>query len=140
MDSIAWHQQANERDVSEGVMILELANRASELFPDSLRNKKSRRNGIRRSLSKSARHAGLKSVFCRVSAPESNVFRSAKSWSGHNLGGSAESADRRNRSGSVVLQSRLKFCVVFSCLSVFLSPPFQPHFCSSLSYRLRVFS
>jgi hypothetical protein len=32
MDSIAWHQQANERDVSEGVMILELANRASELF------------------------------------------------------------------------------------------------------------
>lgn len=32
MDSIAEHQQANESYISEGVMLLELANRASELF------------------------------------------------------------------------------------------------------------
>lgn len=31
-DSIAEHEQANQRYISEGVMLLELANRASELF------------------------------------------------------------------------------------------------------------
>jgi site-specific DNA recombinase len=41
-DSIAEHEQANESYISEGVMLLELANRASELFAQQPASEKRR--------------------------------------------------------------------------------------------------